>query len=166
MKNNKKLLITFIIVTVIAILIDGYIIMHSCFNGNISSSSSGRAVAVLKAIINVFHQNTINESNIGVFTIVVRKLIGHFGFFLIAGFFNTWSLYLAQKEYYEKQLFIFIMVVLTIGFVFASSTEFIQTFVPGRSGDYKDTLIDFSGYCLGATIIMIVPPIIHKIKKK
>ena len=166
MKNNKRLLITFIIVTVIAVLIDGYIIMHSCFNANLSSSSSGRAVAILKTIINFFHKNTINESNIGVFTHVVRKLIGHFGFFLIAGIFNTWSIYLGQKDYRLFNYTLFIFGTLTFGFLLASFTEFIQMFVPGRSGETKDALIDFSGYSIGATIIYVITLIITKKNRK
>lgn len=165
MKNNKRLLITFIIVTVIAVLIDGYIIMHSCFNTNLSSSSSGRAVAFLKAIINFFHKNTINESNIGVFTSVVRKLIGHFGFFLIAGIFNTWSLYLGYKDHRFFKYTYFIVLTLTFGFVLAAFTEFLQTQVPGRSGETRDTMIDFAGHSIGATITYAISLIATKKKK-
>ena len=35
-------------------------------------------------------------------------------------------------------------------------TETIQLSVPGRSGEFKDVLIDFSGYALGFLIILLI----------
>ena len=162
MKKNKKELILFIIVTALAVLINGYIIMHSCFNASMSSSSSGRVVNLLKAIINVFHKDTINENNIGTFSHIVRKLIGHFGLFAVSGLFTTWFLYLLLKKHPLFRVDAFPFATLFIGLFLASLTEFIQLFVPGRSGESKDVLIDFLGYCLGFLIIFIIVLIIRR----
>ena len=63
----KKRYILPIIIITLTVLVNGYILMHSCFNATMSSSSSGRLVNFLKVIINTFHANTINENNIDIY---------------------------------------------------------------------------------------------------
>ena len=47
-------------------------------------------------------------------------------------------------------------------------TETIQLNVPGRSGEFTDVMIDFSGYLLGAAIIVLIIFLIirHQNKKQ
>ena len=85
MEINKKHLIFTIIITTLAISLNIFIIIQSCLNGAESSSSSGFVVTLLKNIINTFVKDAINESNIDTFSGVIRKLIGHFGLFLLSG---------------------------------------------------------------------------------
>lgn len=52
---------------------------------------------------------------------------------------------------------------LFIGFLYACTDEFHQTFVPGRSGELRDILIDTFGVLLGALIITrILPSLIRR----
>ena len=162
----KKNYILPIIIVTITVLINAFIIMHSCFNANVSSSSSGRLVNFLKAIINFFHANTINDNNIGSFTHVIRKLVGHFGLFVFSGFFTSFSFtFVIKKEPFYKDVYFFLLT-LTVGIFIAFLTEFIQRFVPGRSGEFVDAMIDFSGYILGTIILKILLMVISLVKTK
>jgi len=42
-----------------------------------------------------------------------------------------------------------------LGLITAAADESIQTFIPGRSGEFRDVLIDFSGICLGLLLILL-----------
>ena len=94
--KNKRYLIATIIVSTLAVSLNFFIILHSCLNGDVSSQASGPVVELLKSFINLFHAETIIDSNIGTFAHVVRKLVGHFGLFLVDGVFTSWSIYLAS----------------------------------------------------------------------
>ena len=162
----KKRYILPIIIITLTVLINGYIIMHSCFNASLSSSSSGRLVNFLKVIINAFHANTINENNIGAFTHVIRKLVGHFGLFVISGFFTSFSFsFINRKVPFLKDVYYYLLT-LTSGFFLASLTEFIQRFVPGRSGEFTDAMIDFSGYIVGTIAFVLIMMVIVLVKNK
>ena len=162
----KKRYILPIIIITLTVLINGYIIMHSCFNASMSSSSSGRLVNFLKVIINSFHANTINDGNIGSFTHIIRKLVGHFGLFVFSGFFTSFSFsFLFQKKPFMKDVYYYLST-LTTGLFLASFTEFIQTFIPGRSGEFVDSMIDFSGYIVGTIVFVLAMIVISLIKNK
>ncbi len=50
-----------------------------------------------------------------------------------------------------------------IGFLYASTDEFHQTFVPGRSGEIRDILIDTFGVLLGALIVTrLIPSLLQR----
>lgn len=148
---KKKYLFPIIIIS-ITVFINAFIIMHSCFNASLSSSSSGRLVNILKTIINVFIKDGINDNNIGTFTHVIRKLIGHFSLFVISGFFTSLSFYFIKNI---KHVYYYLST-LTFGFLLATMTEFIQRYVPGRSGEFIDSMIDFGGYITGFLLLVII----------
>ena len=52
------------------------------------------------------------------------------------------------------------------GFYIAFLTEFIQRYVPGRSGNFDDVLIDMSGFLISSIIITITILIMELIKTK
>ena len=59
------------------------------------------------------------------------------------------------------------IIALSFGAAIAALTEIIQLNVPGRSGEFLDVLIDFSGYLLGALIVgLITFLVIRKQRKK
>ena len=165
--NNKRYIAAKWIVTALTIIWSGYIIMHSCLDSSASSASSMGVVKILENIINGIAPNTINESNIDTFHGVVRKLIGHFGLFVIEGIFASWSVYLWSVEKIKISHFYWqISISLAFGSLLATLTEIIQLFIPGRSGEFKDILIDFSGYILGLTIIFLICLIKYLNKKR
>lgn len=161
MKNKKHFIFT-IIVSALAIAINVFIIVQSCLNGEASTASSGIVVNVLKTMFQV------KEENLGVVTTLVRKLIGHFGFFVISGGLTSWSVYLISFYIKGYKSWLGISFSLFFGLFLAGLTELIQTFIPGRSGQFTDVLIDYSGYILGTLIVIFVIFFIaiHKDKKK
>ena len=58
-----------------------------------------------------------------------------------------------------------VLVSVCIAVLYASTDELHQLFVPGRSGQVKDVLIDGCGAVIGALIIWGISYLIHKKKK-
>lgn len=155
MKNKRHFVFT-IVIFALALTMNIFIIVQACLNGDASTSSSGLLVNMLKSFINLFNKETINEENIGAFTTVVRKLIGHFGFFAISGVLTTWSIYLVSYYLKKYKQYMGIIFSSCFGLFLAGLTELIQSFVPDRSPQVTDVLIDFGGYLLGAGIVILI----------
>ena len=164
--SNKRYLIATIIITFLTVVVNAFIIMQSCLNGAMSTQSSGFVVNLFKGIINAFSPNAINDGNIDTFTHVIRKLVGHFGLFVISGLFTSTAIYLWFKPQKWYKLYRFIYSSLLFGFLLAGLTEIIQTFVPNRSGQLSDVLIDFSGFLLGFSIILLIICLVYRHQKK
>jgi len=81
---------------------------------------------------------------------IVRKN-AHFIAYLILGLLQVNALYLNGKR--GRQAFV---LALLISFLYAASDEFHQTFVPGRSGELRDVLIDTAGAITGIVTYMLV----------
>ena len=58
-----------------------------------------------------------------------------------------------------------VLVSVCIAVLYASTDELHQLFVPGRSGQVNDVLIDGCGAVIGALIIWGISYLIHKKKK-
>ena len=166
MISNKKHFIWTIVIASIAIAINVFIVIQSCLNGARSTSSSGLVVTLFKNIINTFSKDAINDGNINTFTNVIRKLIGHFGLFVISGLFSSLTTYFLIKDtkWYKQGIGIGISFV--FGFLLAMTTEIIQLNVPGRSGEFIDVLIDTSGYILGLGIVVLILFLVLRHQKK
>ncbi len=68
---------------------------------------------------------------------------------------------------YEKLLFVLRLATsCAVCLLYAASDEIHQLFVPGRSGEVRDVMIDFSGAVLGIALSMLVFLLICRIKKK
>lgn len=79
---------------------------------------------------------------------VVRKL-AHIAEFALLGFLFTLCL-----RVYTKRLIAFSAWPLLFGLFIAVCDEFLQKFIPGRSGQIRDIFIDFIGVC-GGTVTAI-----------
>ena len=156
MKMSKKYLIWTIIVCVLAAAINAYIIMHSCLNASQSTEESGRVVAFLENIINTISPNTITPENEGAFSTFVRKAFGHFGLFAISGLLSPLAIYLVINPFKWSKHYLNVIIGLSFGLLIATLTEIIQLNVEGRSGEFTDVLIDFSGYLVGALIVGLI----------
>lgn len=93
---------------------------------------------------------------------IVRKSIGHFGAFFVAGIFSTIFFLL---KFDKKKWFFSVPVNLVQGFALAGLTEIIQIFVPGRYGTMQDVGIDFLGFFLSALLVSIIIISTYFIKK-
>ena len=114
-----------------------------------SSISGGIVEKFIKPILELVH---IQYSEM-VHTIV-RK-IAHFTFYGLLGIstLNLLRSYRIQKS---------ILISLLICFLYASTDEFHQTFVPGRSGEFRDVFIDIAGSIFGILVMLIISKVIRK----
>ena len=91
---------------------------------------------------------------------VIRK-IAHFSIYALVG-----VLLMALLSTYnitDKNKIIFTII---LGAIYASSDEFHQSFIPGRSGEVKDVMLDTLGVAVGGLIVLAIIKLIGKIKAK
>lgn len=114
-----------------------------------SKLSDGFISTTIGNIYKVFNKNVTEEKLTQIkeiYTTPVRK-IAHFTIYLILGILT----FLVLKEYNienKKQILFAVLICL----LYATSDEIHQLFVPGRSGEIKDVLIDTAGSSLGVLI--------------
>lgn len=102
-----------------------------------------------------------SDENFGTF---IRKSIGHFGLFLLAGLLGGLFFYFFFGK--KEDLILSLGVSTAGGGLLAMLTEFIQHFVPGRYGAWKDVGIDFAGYLLASLLIWLVIFLVGYFSKK
>ena len=156
MKVSKKYFIWTLIFSVIALAINVFIIVHSCLDATTSTEASHGVVEITEEVINTVAPGTITIDNHDSFVSFVRKAFGHFGLFLISGFFTSLALFLIINPFNDKKYYRIILIALSSGLLLALLTETIQLYVPGRSGELTDVLIDFGGYLLGFSVIFLI----------
>ncbi len=98
----------------------------------------------------------IHSGNFDSFHAFVRKAIGHFSLFLVNGIVGYFLFLIFTK----KEHIVVVLLSSAVGFFMAGISEFIQYFVPQRSGNFYDVLVNFSGYLLSTLIIFSVFSII------
>lgn len=106
-----------------------FIFIMSHTNGNSSSSQSNFIAEIILKVINIDY-NTL--------TFLIRKA-AHMGEYALLLFFIYYAL---KKGTTYKYIF---SLSLLVTFLYACSDEFHQLFIPGRSGQLKDVLIDTIG---------------------
>ena len=134
--KNKRLVLAWTLL----ILWMLFIFIMSSFNGVMSSNQSGSIATLIYNIFNIRDTEKVS--------FIVRKC-AHVSEFFILGILviNLVSKYNVKHIYFIS----FIVCVL-----YASSDEFHQLFVPGRSGQVTDVLIDMIGVILGLSIYCLI----------
>ncbi len=134
--KNKKIITSWILIILWMVFI---FYMSSC-NGNVSSDQSGTIVYILHNILGIDYSDKL--------IFIIRKC-AHVSEFFILGILviNLISKYNVKYSY----LISFIICVL-----YASIDEFHQLFVPGRSGQVTDVLIDLIGVVLGLLLVFLI----------
>lgn len=167
MKMSKKYLIWTIIVCVLAVAINAYIIVHACLDAAESTKASQGVVEVAEEVVNTISPGTVTPENHDSFVVIIRKTFGHFGLFVISGILSSLATYLSLNKNNWTKRYLLVIFSLVFGLGLAALTEVIQLNVPGRSGEFTDVLIDFSGYLVGTFIIgLILFLVIRHINKK
>ena len=96
-------------------------------------------------IYKIFNENITKEKEneiIEKYTYPIRKL-AHYTLYFILGILS----FLVVKDYsINKKLIIYSLL---ICFLYACSDEFHQLFIPGRSGEFRDVMIDSTGGIIG-----------------
>lgn len=128
------------------------ILVFSGFSGEISSEQSGLVVDVLNAVLKFFGV-ILNADQLDAFAFFVRKLIGHFLIFLLDGLFAY--LTLASVTFIKKK-WLRLVIAISAMLLVAGSSELIQLFTSGRSGNFYDVGIDLSGALLGIAIAFLI----------
>ena len=115
------------------------IFLMSSYNANMSSEQSG-------VIVN-FIANILNINNLELLSLIIRKL-AHYTEYLILGLLLVNLL----KDYHNKYL----LISLIICILYATSDEIHQLFVPGRSCQFLDILIDTLGSITGTYLYKLL----------
>lgn len=140
------------ILLIIGIIVNSLIFILSLMPASVSSGQSNIIVNFVFPIILKLNSNANKE----VVTFIVRKL-AHFSEYAFLSLLFSFYYYFKDKKYY------FIMLI--HGLLTAIIDEIIQTFVPGRSGEIVDVLIDFSGIVLGVIVVSVIIKL-FKLKEK
>ena len=129
-----------------ALLWMGFIFYLSSQDGNTSGHLSGGLSEVLYSILQWLRIPLSEET----FHFILRKG-AHFTAYLLLGLlFAFWQDAKTLKEY---------LLCLFFSFLYALSDELHQRFVPGRSGELRDVLIDTTGAFTGLLLLSIVSKI-------
>ena len=124
----------------------GFIFYLSSQDGNTSGHLSGGLSEVLYSILQWLRIPLSEET----FHFILRKG-AHFTAYLLLGLlFAFWQDAKTLKEY---------LLCLFFSFLYALSDELHQRFVPGRSGELRDVLIDTTGAFTGLLLLSIVSKI-------
>ena len=134
---RKKICILF------AVLWMGFIFYMSHQPAKISSVQSDNVVHIIKKV----SKSEEIKNNINSF--IVRKG-AHMFLFCVLGILFFGSVY--NGDNILKSVFI----ALLLAFLYACSDEYHQTFVVGRTGQFKDVLIDFSGAIIGILVYILI----------
>lgn len=158
---NKRLKIYRITVFILLLCWMVLIFVLSGENADDSSQTSGKAVIKL---ISLFMPNfeelseSAQEEIKGMYQFVVRK-VAHFTIYAILGILSVLNTVTSEKISLVKRFLI--SAVFCLGY--AISDEIHQLFVPGRSCEIRDVLIDFTGALIGILFTMFL---VHLLKKK
>lgn len=151
------------ILLVMIICLDGYLIYHSFLKGNASSDYSEKTTEVVVDTVEKIDpnkENILSKIDFNKLHLIVRKLFGHFGAFLICGLIFTLMILLFIKNNYLR-----FFLIITHGILLAGLTEFIQLHIEGRYGSLKDVMIDMAGYLVPVIITLVIMIVTYFIKK-
>ena len=150
------------ILLALVIIFDAVLIYEAANPGEMSSGkSTAIGTAVAEAINNIaisFGEEHPPITDMNSFLAFFRKLVGHYGAFLLLGIPSSFFFLVGFNN---KSLKWSIPLNFVHGLFMAALTEFIQLFTPGRFGAWSDIGIDFAGYCTSSIIISIVFVIIY-----
>lgn len=161
---NKKLIILRVACFTLSLLIMVFIFSMSAQDAETSSNTSG---GLIESVIRFFDKGFTElsqieqEEYVGKFQFIVRKL-AHFSVYLALGF----TLSAGMQTFVKLRVFVRTLFAFIIGVLYAISDEIHQIFVPGRSCELRDMLIDSTGILIGSLFIMALFLLIKRIKNK
>lgn len=142
-----------------------WMILIFCLSDQDSSRSSATSGSVITVVVKIFHPDfdelsaAEQEALIQPFQFVFRKG-AHFTAYAVLSIFSFLSVITYLKISFSFRCVISAVICL----LYAISDEIHQLYVPGRSGEIRDVLIDFCG-SLAALLIMILIAKCTKLKK-
>lgn len=138
------------IFTVLVVIWMLFIFSMSSQNGEVSSNTSGNTIKVVLSIVPKFREQPkeVQDNIVENLQLIGRKS-GHFIGYMMLGVLSM-LLLLKFKNINKKPLFAF-----SICVIYAISDEIHQLFVPGRTGQLKDVIIDSCGSIVGIAIVLV-----------
>lgn len=100
-----------------------------------------------KTVFTINKAGAIDKDNYESVNLSIRKSIGHATLFAITQIFTFLSFYMFLFD--KKKWWVLALFSLGAGIFLASLSEFIQFFIPMRSGTFVDALIDIAGIAVG-----------------
>lgn len=149
----------------------GILILFNCaiifyFSHQVADESSKQSSRLVEFISNVIPtiknmeepDKTILKEEI--LTPIVRKT-AHFSIYAMLGILTTSFMLTIENKKIGKIM----IIALLFCFLYAITDEFHQTFIIGRSGEFRDVLIDTTGACIGSFLVIGINNIIRKNRK-
>lgn len=166
-KKYQIIRFTFLTLFIISCIV---LIVEAATPGVRSADKSNAVSDTIAKVINNVSEAITKQpkiTNLEDFRAYIRKLVGHYGAFLIMGIFASLTgmmFFIKFKKWYVY--WIKVLSIVLYGFLFAGLTEIIQLHTPGRAGVMSDVFIDYSGYMTSVGIIVLIYFIIEYIKFK
>lgn len=161
MDSGKRTMKIRIIFAVAVVLNAALIFFLSAQNGEKSAETSGLLIERLFG--DLFTKLEINLGDIAVFAAIdhiIRKL-AHFSEYALLGI-NLSVLISA----FDKKIPFTAICAVTSSFLYACTDEFHQYFVPARSAQFTDVMIDTLGAAAGTAVFVLIIMIKNAIEKK
>ena len=133
-----------------------------------STKTSGVVTEVVVEVVEAVTPESyvVNEEKV---SIITRKVIGHFGYNVLMGLILMLAIYfLFRKEDFasvkKKYLINHVLIAIFGSIVIAILSEVLQLIPAGRSCEFKDMLIDFSGGIFGVIISYLILLLVINVK--
>ena len=154
----KNIRLIFIILTII------WMIVVFCLSNEPANKSSQTSSSVIRVALNIVYGNNLSEEEIEAkieeLTPVVRKL-AHYSIYTLGGMIIGTAVFTYEIISLKKK----ILITQIIGSAYSVTDELHQYFIPGRSCEVRDMLIDSSGVLTGIILLLILTWICSIIKK-
>ena len=158
----KKIIISILLIlTVIGWM--SLIFSMSAEPADVSTATSGNTI---RRILDIFYPDFKNMSGQEQQGIIdscqhfVRKL-AHFSIYTVLGMLLS-----VNAVYHFKNNRLRTLLPISAGVLYAVSDEIHQTYVPGRSGQISDVLLDSAGVLLGCSVVLLTIIFIKQIRRK
>ena len=131
------------------------------FSNESATVSGNTSSNVTKIIVSIFTSKDITEEQknelIEKLDPMIRKL-AHFSLYTIGGilillYINIYKLEESKKIVYS----------IAIGSIYSCTDEIHQIFIPGRSGEFTDVMLDSIGIATGVCICLTIIKVINKV---
>lgn len=152
--------VNFIRIILLILLLETFFLIFGFSNQN-AEESGGLSGNISKFVLKQVHQDDIdNKEQILEKTEKVIRKIAHFTIYTLVGF-----LLMALMSTYDIKENKRIVTSQSIGTLYATSDEIHQLFIPGRSGQITDVILDSMGVLLGILIVLLIIEMNKKIKR-
>ena len=153
----KKIIISVLLLS-LAIGWMFFIFSMSAEPAEMSTETSGNTIRKIFELVYPGFKNMEEADQIRIIDesqFFVRKA-AHFSMYAVLGILLT-----VNVSYHIKNRRLILLLPLLIGILYSVSDEIHQTFVPGRSGQISDVILDSFGVLFGCAIIVIIVSRIH-----